>query len=127
MQGNRGKACCLLLLVTTLSALALRRGARVRGAGGLGARLVDLIEERQGSVLEGIGLLLELSGGNLRLAGLSLGHQLAASGNLSLELGNLSLIELISKVLEMLLSLVEDTVKTVGTLNSGLALLVRLG
>lgn len=107
------------LLLALGTGLAGRRLLRLLRAG-----LVHLVEERQRGVLELINLLLQLLSGGSALAGLGLGDELAENGNLLLDLVSLSLVEAVLELLESLLSVVQDGVGTVGSLDGSLALLV---
>ena len=86
--------------------------------------LVHLVEEGQAGGLELIGLLLEVLSSSVALARLVLGDKLAERGNLFTDLVSLALVEAVLELLESLLSVVQDTVGAVGSLDSGLALLV---
>lgn len=110
----------LLLLALTL---LLRLLALVLA---LGAGLVHLVEQAQRSVLELVGLLLDLSSRGGALARLALRDELAHGGNLLLDLLGLGLVKTVLELLEGLLGVVHNTVGTVGSLNGVLALLVLL-
>jgi hypothetical protein len=112
------------LLVTFTALGLLRLLARVLA---LRAGLVHLVEQAQASVLEVIGLLLNLGRGSSALACLALGDELAHGSDLLLNLLGLGLVEAVLELLESLLSVVDDAVGAVGSLNSVLALFVRLG
>ena len=86
--------------------------------------LVHLVEEAQAGGLELVGLLLELLGGSVALARLVLGNELAERGDLLTDLVSLGLVETALELVEGLLSVVQDAVGTVGSLDSRLALLV---
>ena len=90
----------------------------------LGVGLVHLVEEGQAGVLELIGLLLKLLSSGGTLAGLVLDNELTESSNLLTDLLSLGLVKAVLELLEGLLSVVQDTVGTVGSLNGSLALLV---
>ena len=86
--------------------------------------LVHLVEEAQAGGLELVGLLLELLGGSVALARLVLGDELAERGDLLTDLVSLGLVEAALELVEGLLGVVQDTVGTVGSLDSRLALLI---
>jgi hypothetical protein len=88
---------------------------------------VHLVEEAQRSVLELVGLLLDLGGGGRALTRLRLGDELAHGGDLLLDLLGLGLVEAVLELLEGLLGVVDNGVSAVGSLNGVLALLVLLG
>lgn len=87
---------------------------------------MHLVEERQGSVLELVGLLLDLGSGGGALAGLGLGDELAERGDLLLDLLGLGLVEAVLELLQGLLGVVDNGVGAVGGLNGVLALLILL-
>ncbi|ROW05767.1 hypothetical protein VMCG_05263 [Cytospora schulzeri] len=99
--------------------------------GGLLARLstglVHLVEEVQAGHLEIIGLLLDLSSGQGTLTSLALGDELAESGDLLLDALGLGLVQAVGELVQGLLSVVDNAVGAVGSLNGSLALLVGLG
>jgi hypothetical protein len=109
----------LLLLALTLRLLRLLALVLALGTG-----LVHLVEQAQGSVLEVVGLLLDLGSGGATLTRLALGDELTHGRDLLLDLLGLSLVETVLKLLECLLSVVYNTVSTVGSLDGVLALLV---
>jgi hypothetical protein len=115
----------LLLLALALAGLLLL--LLLAGVLALVAGLVHLVEQAQASVLELIGLLLNLGSGSGALAGLARGDELAHGCDLLLDLLGLSLVETVLKLLEGLLGVVDDAVGAVGGLDGVLALLVLLG
>lgn len=110
----------LLLLLTLALTLGLLLGlVLVRVAG-----LVHLVEQSEGGVLQIVGELLDLFGGELALALLGGGDLLADVVDLLLDLLSFGLVETVLELLEGLLGIVHDAVSAVGGLNGGLALLV---
>ncbi|ROW02352.1 hypothetical protein VSDG_02455 [Cytospora chrysosperma] len=111
----------LVLLVTLSGTLG----------GGLLARLstglVHLVEEVQAGHLEVVGLLLDLSSGQGTLASLALGDELAESSDLLLDTVGLSLVQAVGELVQGLLSVVDNAVGAVGSLDGSLTLLVGLG
>jgi hypothetical protein len=101
-----------LALVGLLLLLLLRLG------------LVHLVEEGQAGSLELIGLLLELLSGSSDFTRLVLGNEFTEGVDLLTDLLSLSLVKTVLEFLESLLSVVQDAVGTVGSLNGRLALLV---
>ncbi|QGI60123.1 hypothetical protein CEK27_004094 [Fusarium fujikuroi] len=114
-----------LVLILLLTLLRLLRGGRLLAAA-LVASLVHLVEEVQAGNLELIGLLLDLGGGGGALTREVLGDELTEIGDLLLDGVGLSLVELVSILVESTLGIVQDAVSTVGSLDSTLALLVGL-
>src|SRR5689334_363911 len=74
------------------------------------AGLVHLVEQAQRSVLELIGLLLDLGRSGSALASLALGDELTHGGDLFLDFLGLSLVKAVLKLLERLLGIVNDAV-----------------
>lgn len=115
----------LLLALTVLLLLALL--LLLLGGTRLGLGLVHLVEEAQAGLLELVGLGLHLLGGDLTLARLALGDELAERGDLLADGIGLGLVNAVLELLEGLLGVVGDGVGTVSGLNGGLAVLVLAG
>ncbi|CAF3485171.1 unnamed protein product [Fusarium graminearum] len=111
----------LILLLTLLRLLGRGLLAAVVVAG-----LVHLVEEVQAGNLELIGLLLDLGSGSGTLTREVLGDELAESGELLLDGVSLGLVELVGILVESTLSVVQDAVGAVGSLDGTLALLISL-
>lgn len=85
---------------------------------------MHLVEQCEGGVLEVVGELLDLLGGELALALLGGGDLLADVVDLLLDLLSLGLVKTVLELLEGLLGVVHDAVGAVGSLDGRLALLV---
>lgn len=123
----RGHLRLGLVLLLALGVLLLLFARSLLGLARLVAGLVHLVEEVQGSNLELIGLLLDLSSGGSTLTRLVLRDELAESGNLLLDGISLGLVELVGVLVESLVGIVQDAVGAVGGFDGSLALLVSLG
>ena len=121
---TRSRHLRLVLTVLLLALLRLLRRGLLTGT--LVAGLVHLVEEVQASNLELIGLLLDLGSGSGTLTGEVLGNELTESGDLLLDGIGLSLVELVGVLVKSTLSIVQDAVSAVGSLNGTLALLIGL-
>lgn len=112
----------VLLLLLALSGLLL--AGRLLAT--LVAGLVHLVEQVQTGHLELIGLLLDLLGGGSAFARLVLGNEFAEGRELLLNAVGLSLVKLVGILVQSTLRIVEDTVGTVGSLDSSLTALISL-
>lgn len=90
----------------------------------LAAGTVHLVKQIQRRSLDGVGLGLQLLGGDCTVARLGLGNKLPESSDLLLDGVGLGLVQLVLEILQCLLGIVYDRVRAVGGLDSVLAFLI---